>query len=148
MPRDRIESLFSKLKDESWGITSAADIRYNCVAWASGDTENWWQPRTLGGGSFWPHDNHELTLDSFLETFTIQGYELCESPELERDYEKVALYADDLGVPSHVARQRDDGIWTSKLGELEDIIHTTLESLSGTYGSVRELLRGRRVPAS
>jgi hypothetical protein len=41
---------------------------------------------------------------------------------------KVAIYASG-GELTHAARQLPDGQWTSKLGDLEDIEHDTLEAL-------------------
>jgi hypothetical protein len=38
-----------RLTPDNHRPTSPAAIDYNCVAWAAGDTENWWQP-----GVFWP----------------------------------------------------------------------------------------------
>lgn len=43
--------------------------------------------------------------------------------------------------PTHVARQLDDGKWTSKLGSNEDIIHHTLDGLEGEkYGQVTTIM--------
>lgn len=57
------------------------------------------------------------------------------SLELDDGYEKVALYVDNAGIPTHMARQLPNGEWTSKLGQLEDISHNDLDALEGTqYG--------------
>lgn len=54
---------------------------------------------------------------------------------------KVAIYADQRGIPTHMARQLENGMWTSKCGELEDIEHETLEALQGfLYGSPIQFL--------
>jgi hypothetical protein len=80
------------------------------------------------------------------------GFELSDNDKLERGYEKIAIYADAGGVPTHAARQLDSGKWTSKLGRLEDIEHDTLSSLQGpsppAYGEVRQVLRRRRQAGS
>ena len=34
---------FPRLTPENHRTTSPAAIDYNCVAWAAGDTKNWWQ---------------------------------------------------------------------------------------------------------
>ena len=61
---------------------------------------------------------------------------MCESGELEENVEKLAIYATSDGKPQHIARQLPSGIWTSKLGRLEDIEHE-LAGLSGKlYGTV------------
>jgi hypothetical protein len=70
--------------------------------------------------------------------------------ELEHGVEKVAIYVDCDGVPTHAARQLADGTWTSKLGEWEDIQHDTLEAMEDRedlglgYGKVGLLLRRQR----
>ena len=43
----------------------------------------------------------------------------------------MALYVDKDGLWTHAAKQCDDGQWTSKLGNLEDIVHRTLDAVSG-----------------
>ncbi len=67
-----------------------------------------------------------------------------------RDFEKIAIYVDTDGVPTHAARQLPDGSWTSKLGDWEDIQHQTLEALeTGNdkahqelgYGKVAKIMR-------
>ncbi len=40
---------FPRLTPENHRVTSPAMIDYNCIAWAAGDTESWWEP-----GVFWP----------------------------------------------------------------------------------------------
>jgi hypothetical protein len=54
--------------------------------------------------------------------------------------EKVAIYAYDGGA-QHGARQLQDGRCTSKLGNLSDVEHDTLEIPQGTYGKVARILK-------
>lgn len=69
------------------------------------------------------------------------GYKSCNDETLEIGYEKTALYVNDKGTPVHAARQLTSGMWTSKLGALEDIEHE-LEGLTGErYGNVGQVLR-------
>jgi hypothetical protein len=37
------------LTERNYRITSPPSLEYNCVAWAAGDTDHWWQP-----GVYWP----------------------------------------------------------------------------------------------
>lgn len=82
-------------------------------------------------------------MECFVTTFSKYGYQPCESDDLEAGYEKVAIYVDSTGTPTHMARQLGSGTWTSKLGKLEDIEHTTLEQLEGekSYGSAYQILK-------
>jgi hypothetical protein len=81
-------------------------------------------------------------LDAFIAAYTILGYEPCGDGLLEFGYEKVAIYLDGRGKPTHAARQLPSGTWTSKLGEGEDIEHTVPEAVMGdVYGTVGQFLR-------
>ena len=77
--------------------------------------------------------------------FSRNGYQPCQSDQLEPGYEKVAIYVDSTGTPTHMARQLSSGTWTSKLGRHEDIEHTTLAQLEGegedTYGVAYQILK-------
>ena len=66
--------------------------------------------------------------------FSEHEFQVCEEGPLEHGCQRIALYAKD-GEFTHVAVQLPSGRWSSKLGELEDIEHDTLEVLSGaSYG--------------
>ena len=57
--------------------------------------------------------------------------------EAEEGYEKLALFVNAQGKPTHAARSLPNLAWTSKLGNGEDIQHPTAESVGGrTYGSI------------
>jgi hypothetical protein len=64
-------------------------------------------------------------------TFQTKGFEDCDDDSLEDGIEKIALYATSNGKPTHAARQLENGKWTSKLGDHEDIVHETLDCLNG-----------------
>ncbi|HEV3083903.1 MAG TPA: hypothetical protein VGY66_29240 [Gemmataceae bacterium] len=69
----------------------------------------------------------------------------CAGPELESGFEKIAVYALASGAPTHAARQLPSGAWLSKLGDLQDIEHQTLEALEGRdYGKAVRFLRRPR----
>ena len=123
----------------SFVITSPASINYNCIAWAAGCTSRWWWPHA---DSYWPSGvPAEETIEAFVKVYATVGYERCDNSELDETYEKIAIYAIE-GRPTHAARQLEDGRWTSKLGEGEDIIHESLEALDcEMYGSAVSYLR-------
>jgi hypothetical protein len=96
-------------------------------------------------GHYWPpeapEDDH---VDSYRRVFELQGYEVCDSPDVEPGYEKVAVYWGRSGP--HAAKQLPDGKWKSKLGDREDIEHNTLDALEtdgvvSAYGKVRYILK-------
>ena len=81
------------------------------------------------------------TLDAFIKAFGTLGFIPCADPHMEHGYEKVALYVDENGKPTHAARQLPNNRWTSKLGSGKDIEHE-LEGVTGSvYGSVTQVLK-------
>lgn len=132
----RIEKVFPLLREDGYEITSPATREYNCIAWAVRDVDNFWWPRPEVG-YFWPDEVPRIeTVDAFRCAFALREFEECADGSMEDGYEKIALYVDQTGAPTHAARQLVDGRWTSKLGKEEDIEHTSLEGLSGKeYGA-------------
>lgn len=122
--------------------TSERTRKYNCIAWAAGDTEKWWWPL----GFYWPSGiPKETTLEAFIALFKSLGYEDCYTPELETGYTKVALFCKQ-DSPTHAARQLEDGFWTSKLGEEIDVRHefnelATVPQLANLYGDITFLMK-------
>ena len=109
-------------------VTSPQDEHYNCFAWALGDTSHWIDPTDP---NTWPSDvSNENAVPSLFELFSKAGYQPCQDGSLETGCEKVAIYALD-GEPTHAAKQLHNGLWSSKLGKLEDIEHATPEELQG-----------------
>lgn len=95
---------------------------------------------------YWP-DGLPLvdTIENFVVAFGAQNFLVCEHPDLEPGYEKVAIYAKD-GRPTHMARMLPNGRWSSKLGDMWDIEHKTLGGLEDSdYGLVAKLLK-RPIP--
>ncbi len=141
---EHLETLFLGLHGSGYVVTSPMDDRYNCVAWAADDRERWWWPDQ---DSYWPEGApREETITAFVAAYGDLGFVSCDDPLIETGYEKVAIYAAPDGTPTHVARQLPSGLWSSKIGQLQDIQHQ-LEDLAGpAYGAcARVLKRGRRL---
>ena len=136
---------FPNLVRSEYQVKSEETPEYNCIAWAAGDTSRWWWPVSP---YYWPTEvSMEESLESFQIVFESIGYDECASDELEHGFEKVAIYVDTNGSPTHAAKQLENGSWTSKLGSSEDIEHSTLHALEGTglaYASVALILRRPR----
>lgn len=139
-----IMKLFPALVAGSFKITSPSTKRYNCVAWAAGCAKKRWDPAKP---FYWPEGiPRNDSIDTMVRVFERLGYELCQrnSTELEDGWEKVAIYGEGYEF-SHVARQKPNGNWTSKLGNLEDIDHDTLSGLcSNAYGKVLKVMKRKR----
>jgi hypothetical protein len=142
-----LESLFPGFRTTVYRVTSPKTGDYNCIAWAAGDTSDWWWPVSdpVDEQPFWPAGVvRELTLPAFVAAFVTLGYSPCAGDVLDPDAEKVAIFADGLGKPTHAARQLANGRWTSKLGKAEDIEHD-LHALDGDiYGTVVLVLKRPR----
>jgi hypothetical protein len=133
---EHLRAAFPGLVPADCDQTSPPDARYNCIAFAAGDLRRAWWPHPKPYG-YWPHDAPRVpTLAAFEAAYRTLGYERCESEALEDGLEKVAIFVDAGQVPTHAARQLPDGIWTSKLGQAEDIRHPLRQIEGATYGTV------------
>jgi hypothetical protein len=145
--RADLARIFPRLESATYEVTSPEDLEYNCVAWAAGPAEirrRWWPAPSPF--YYWPVEPREETVAGFVKAFGRLGFSVCDTADLEPGFERLAIYADETGAPTHIARQLPTGHWTSKLGELEDIEHLTLEQLSGSdYGQAVQFLK-RKLP--
>jgi hypothetical protein len=140
-----LEYAFPGLRGQPYQITSNKDRSNNCIAFAAGDSRNWWWPDLLGEDT-WPDGvAREETIEAFRDAFATLGHVICDNEQLETGYEKVALFAL-AGKPKHAARQLNNGSWTSKLGPMEDIAHALHDLTGMVYGSVVMILK-RPLPA-
>ena len=137
----RLTDYFPGLATSGFRVTSPHTASYNCIAWAAGDAERWWWPDAFGL-YYWPScaPRHE-TLEAFEAAYASLGFEGCEFDAFEEGFEKVALFADEKGKPTHASRQLPNGKWTSKCGKLEDIEHELKAIAGDTYGQAVRYLR-------
>ena len=70
-----------------------------------GEDHRWWDPADEDE-YYWPSEvSRLLSLRSLMAAFETRGYKACAEANPEPDTEKLALYADERGSPTHVARQ-------------------------------------------
>jgi hypothetical protein len=135
-------ALFPKLHPGSFQITSPPDPIYNCIAWAAEDPNEWWWPLANPSEGHWPGGvPRERTLNAFRAAFATLGYTETLGEELEVGFQKIALFADASGIPTHAARQLMNGRWTSKLGQAEDIEHDLHDLEGDIYGMVVVIMK-------
>ena len=141
MVRQAVEAFFPRLKGTDWRVTSSATTQYNCVAWAADDTERWWWPTA---SYYWPNGIERVaTVGAFERLFSVLGYEACDGSAEPQLRERIAVFVRDTRV-THVARQLESGLWTSKLGRLVDIMHSLHDLEGDSYGQVETVMcRGR-----
>jgi hypothetical protein len=145
-PEEQIAKAIPSLARHRYAITSPSTPDYNCIGWAAQDDCRWWWPLPeAGGGNFWPSSvPRECTLTRFQEAFALLGYELALGLAPEEGVEKVVIYVDATGVPTHAARQVETGRWASKLGRFVDIEHDSPEDVGPLYGRVGLVMARRR----
>lgn len=138
-------SEFPRLTATNHRVTSDATSDYNCLAWAAGDTQHWWQP-----GVYWPvaASIADLSLDTLAAAFASLGFVPCDTGDLDDGDEKIALYGSQQ-VYTHAARQLPTGKWTSKLGRDVDIEHENAEDVAGgIYGDLHGFMTRAKNPSS
>ena len=130
---------FPHLRSEGFVVVDPPSIRYNCIAYAAGDTGRWWDYTRRG---YWPpHATRSERIERLQEVFAGLGFEECEDASVEPGYQKIALY-EDQGVWEHATVQMPNGAWRSKMGPGPVIEHRSPESLSGgPYGEVHCFMR-------
>jgi hypothetical protein len=136
-----LEQDWPNLARTNYRVTSPHTGNYNCIAWGVGEDDRWWSPLPEDD-YYWPEGVvREVSVGAFVRAYGTLGFVVCEDGKLEAGVEKLAIYVGSDGRPQHVARQLVSGLWTSKLGRLEDIEHE-LKGLSGElYGTVHLFMR-------
>lgn len=135
---------FPGLRNSICEIKSQPDRKYNCIAFAAGDTNNLWWP--VGRG-YWPTGVPRIvTLDAFTVAFETLGYSVCEDELYEEGFVKIAIFVKDDGSPTHAARQSANGKWISKCGKYKDIEHD-VNALCGPYPAYGKIALYMKKPA-
>ncbi len=147
----RISVDFPNLAKHVWAQCSPVDPTYNCIAFAAGRSDVYWWPDNSPDepSDYWPTGlPRDETIDALRRLIESFGYAACADGSLEPGIEKVAPYA--IGeVPTHAARQLENGNWISKLGPREDIRNDEVEALDGpAYGHVVRYLRWPRTTST
>lgn len=122
---------FPNLKETDYQKTSEPSEDYNCIAWALQDNSKRWDPDEMNQWYWPPGVPRAVEMEALRAAFRTEGFEDCDDGSLEDGIEKIALYATSNEKPTHAARQLENGKWTSKLGDYEDIEHETLDCLNG-----------------
>jgi len=94
----------------------------------------------MGVGYWPPNVARNTSTEAFLRAYGNLGFTLCFDGTLEPGIEKIAIYGKGPAgseVPTHAALQLENGKWSSKLGDFEDISHATAADVAGpAYGHV------------
>jgi hypothetical protein len=137
-----LEVLFPRLLPGTYRVTSPPDPDYNCIAWAVGNSDNWWWPGSDVEREYWPPGvPRQVVLGAFQAMFATFDYVVCPGEHGEPGFEKIALFTNTQGKPTHAARQLPEGRWTIKLGKKEDIEHGLHDLEGSLYGAVALIMR-------
>lgn len=104
----KLRRLFPKLFGGQYNLTSGSTKRYNCIAWALGHDDIWWEASPDG---CWPEDiRGDGSIQAAIELFERFGFIRTHIGDVgpEEGVLKVAIYGDEEGY-THTARQLPDG---------------------------------------
>ena len=73
------ERCFRRLSRPNYRITSDETALYNCIAYAAGDKDHWWQPEQLDDfPTVWPEGAiRDRRLKALVSAFRTLGYRIC-----------------------------------------------------------------------
>ena len=84
--------------------TSPPTKRYNCIAWAVGDDTRWWWPDPENVSYWPPAAPRRCTISAFEKAFATMGFTPTSNSDFESSKEKIVLYVNADGSPTHAAR--------------------------------------------
>jgi len=123
-------------------FTSKSTFEYNCVGYAVGDFR-WWHPAEQKE-HYWPEGvARNFLAQTYVDALKTVHFEECpiQTDAQEPGFEKFALFHKAHKF-THIAIIAADGVWKSKLGNLEDIEHPpAVRSKFGSYGLIFKYLR-------
>lgn len=121
-------------------VRSDEDFNYNCLAFAVGDYNNWWEPGVMG--FYWPPGFPEdTTVETVSAILAVHGFVIECTDAYTLSTESIAIFAEG-DTWTHFAKF-SNGEWLSKLGEDHDVAHPRLEDLEGErpkYGRLVKIL--------
>jgi hypothetical protein len=142
--RAMLELAFPGLRSTPWEITSRKTQRYNCIAWAAGETAIRWD---LVQGAHWPQGvKKRLGIAYLIAAYMTVGFEVCSDAEAtyDPDFDTIVVYQQS-GDWTHAAKLLSNGMWSSKLGDGEDISHATPDALNcPSYGTPFRFMRRKK----
>jgi hypothetical protein len=135
---------FPKLTKKSHLVTSDRDPRQNCIAFAAG----------VKNKKYWPIFHPDFawisgiprveTVEAFVRFYETFGYVETGDGEYAEGFEKIAIYTNRGGKPTHASLQIGPDKWASKLGNSYDIEHATNAVSEGLYGAIVKFMARRK----
>jgi len=129
MTAEEIEGSFPLLSSVNYEVTSDRHFNYNCLAFARGDRNNWWE-RPGRFGFYRPAGfAADVTVKTAVKIIRIHGFTMDWNSNAEPLSDSIAIHAKDQNW-THFAKY-SGGRRLSKLGEDHDIAHKSLAVLEG-----------------
>jgi len=138
MAKSDVEQDFPALIGKDYDL-SDEDFNNNCLGFALGDLNNWWEP-PMGQGQYWPPGFPEdIKVGTVEAIIRVHGFTVEVGKENSPEAEAIAIYA--IGDEwTHFAKF-SEGAWKSKLGEGHDASRVNLDDLTiDMYGEVVKVL--------
>ena len=132
-----LRQLCPNITPDQYGPESPESIDYNCIAYAIGRTDVWFQPQSSGLPGpppvyEWANSApDESELSAYIAFFESHGFRGCDDGDLEADFQKIAIYSHHaFPWEFHASRQLENGWWVSKFGVGKDLEHKTAECIT------------------
>jgi hypothetical protein len=140
---EEIQRDFPALNQNNSELRSPKDFNYNCLAFALGDEQNWWEPPGEFGFYWPPGFPKDLTVPTVIGIINVHGFVVESDLTKQPETDSIAIYAKGPEW-THFAKFTA-GRWTSKLGVGRDIYHSSPKVLEGDlYGEVVKILSRQR----
>lgn len=132
--RSELESDFPGLRNQSFLVLAEPSSQYNCYGAVVGDRGRWWQPDTMGY-AYWPKGApRNYSLNGYKECLQYLGYAECTHEAKEVGVRKIAIFVKN-NQHTHVALQTSEGLWISKVWQMNEIIHNLFDLEGESFGS-------------
>lgn len=142
-------------KNALFKVTSPRDESYNCIAWAMGLNDRWVDPDDASG-HWWPVKysdiNTQKSREVLLKAFESMGFRECANDNIEKHFDKIALYYNPLTNEwTHAARVLSRIEYHSKAGKAWDFHHGPGDALKNilnpkvSYGSVYAFMKRPKI---
>jgi hypothetical protein len=138
MAKADVELDFPSLIGKDYDL-SDEDFNNNCLGFALGDLNNWWEPPRKAGQYWPPGFDEDIKIATVEKIIRLHGFTIALTKDQLPETDSIAIYT--IGDEWQHFAKFSDGIWRSKLGEGHDVSRVNLNDLEvDMYGEVVKLL--------
>jgi hypothetical protein len=138
MSRSDVDADFPSLIGLAFEL-SDEDFNYNCLAYALGDTANWWEP-PMAPGQYWPPGfSNDVTVATVEKIIRLHGFTREVEAGVDPETDAIAIFSKGTNW-THFSKYHK-GRRASKLGEGHDVSDVHPQHLEGRlYGTGAKIL--------